>query len=316
MKYSINKLYFGVDIGGTAIKFGAFTEDGNLLRKWEIPTDKAEHGTRILPSVAGEILRFAENTEHVLAVGMGIPGPVQHGGFVRRCVNLGWGNVNPARELAALLGGVPVFAANDANMAAMGEYWKGGGQGARSLVFMTLGTGVGGGIILDGRMDFGAGGLGGEIGHMIVDPTETLPCNCGQYGCLDQIASATGIVRCTKRMLEQAQDDSALRKLDSITAKDVLDAAKAGDPLAAAAFDRCMYYLGKSMAMLTNILDPEVYIIGGGVSKAGDYLTQTVKKHFDAMSTLSEQKADIVLAKLGNDAGIYGAAKLAMDSAR
>ena len=316
MRHSISKLYFGVDIGGTAIKFGAFDERGNLLKKWEIPTDKTENGTRILPSVASEILCFAESAEHVLAVGMGIPGPVQHGGFVRRCVNLGWGNVNPARELAALLGGVPVFAANDANMAAMGEYWKGGGQGARSLVFMTLGTGVGGGIILDGRMDFGAGGLGGEIGHVIVDPTETLACNCGQHGCIDQIASATGIVRSARRMLDTVHDDSVLRKLDSITAKDVLGAAKEGDPIAAAAFDRCMYYLGKSMAMLTNILDPEVYIIGGGVSKAGDYLLDTVRTHYETLSTLSERKARIVLAKLGNDAGIHGAAKLAMDSAR
>lgn len=312
----MDKLYFGVDIGGTAIKFGAFDEHGTLLDKWEIPTDKAENGSRILPSVAGEITRFAQHTEHVLAVGMGIPGPVQHGGFVKRCVNLGWGNVNPARELAALLGGVPVFAANDANMAAMGEYWKGGGQGARSLVFMTLGTGVGGGIILDGRMDFGAGGLGGEIGHVVVDPAETLACNCGQHGCLDQIASATGIVRRAKRMLDDRTEDSALRALDVITAKDVLDAAKAGDAIAAAAFNRCMYYLGKSMAMLTNILDPEVYIIGGGVSKAGDYLLDTVCAHYETLSTLSERKARIVLAKLGNDAGIHGAAKLAMDSAR
>ena len=312
----MDKFYFGVDIGGTAIKFGAFDEQGILLDKWEIPTDKTENGTRILPSVAGEILRYAKDSRNILAVGIGIPGPVQHGGFVKRCVNLGWGNVNPARELAALLGGVPVFAANDANMAAMGEYWKGGGQGARSLVFMTLGTGVGGGIILDGRMDFGAGGLGGEIGHVVVDPAETLACNCGQHGCLDQIASATGIVRRARRMLDDRTEDSALRALDVITAKDVLDAAKAGDAIAAAAFDRCMYYLGKSMAMLTNILDPEVYIIGGGVSKAGDYLLDTVRAHYEKLSTLSERKARIVLAKLGNDAGIHGAAKLAMDSAR
>ena len=198
----------------------------------------------------------------------------------------------------------------------MGEYWQGSGKNAENVVFITLGTGVGGGIILDGRMVYGMGGLGGEIGHVVVNPDETVPCNCGQYGCLDQTASATGIVRQAKRMLESCDTPSALRSLETVTARDVVDAARKGDELAEKAFDHCMYFLGKSLAMLTNIIDPEVYVIGGGVSKAGDYLTQTVKKHFDAMSTLSEQKADIVLAKLGNDAGIYGAAKLAMDSAR
>jgi len=198
----------------------------------------------------------------------------------------------------------------------MGEYWQGSGKDAESIVFITLGTGVGGGIILDGRMVYGMGGLGGEIGHVVVNPDETIPCNCGQYGCLDQTASATGIVRTAKRLLEESTEPSALRSLEIITARDVVDAARKGDALAAKAFDRCMYFLGKSMAMLTNILDPEVYIIGGGVSKAGDYLVETVKKHYDSLSILSERKADIALAKLGNDAGIYGAAKLAIDSAR
>ena len=312
----MDNLYFGVDIGGTATKIGAFDQRGTLLSKWEIKTDTSENGSLILPNVAEEILHYARNLSRVIAIGVGIPGPVQRGGYVKRCVNLGWGDFNPARELAAILRGVPVFAGNDANMAAMGEYWQGSGKNAENVVFITLGTGVGGGIILDGKMVYGMGGLGGEIGHVIVNPDETIPCNCGQYGCLDQTASATGIVRQAKRMLEESSEPSVLRDLESITARDVVDAARKGDELAAKAFDRCMYFLGKSLAMLTNIIDPEVYVIGGGVSKAGDYLTETVKKHFDAMSTLSEQKADIVLAKLGNDAGIYGAAKLAMDSAR
>ncbi len=312
----MENLYFGVDIGGTATKIGAFDQRGHLLSKWEIKTDTSENGSLILPNIAEEILHYARSLSRVIAIGVGIPGPVQRGGYVTRCVNLGWGDFNPARELAAILRGVPVFAGNDANMAAMGEYWQGSGRDAENLVFITLGTGVGGGIILDGHMVFGMGGLGGEIGHVVVNPDETTPCNCGQYGCLDQTASATGIVRCARRMLEESDAPSTLRSLDNITARDVVDAAKHGDELAEKAFDRCMYFLGKSMAMLTNIVDPEVYIIGGGVSKAGDYLVDTVKKHYEAMSTLAQNKAVIALAKLGNDAGIYGAAKLAMDSAR
>ena len=234
----------------------------------------------------------------------------------KRCVNLGWGDFNPARELAAILRGVPVFAGNDANMAAMGEYWQGSGKDADSLIFITLGTGVGGGIILDGKMVFGSGGLGGEIGHVVVNPDETLPCNCGQLGCLDQTASATGIVRSAQRLLDSSDAPSVLRAITPLTARDVVDAARRGDALAEEAFDRCMYFLGKGMAMLTNIVDPDLFIIGGGVSKAGSYLIDTVKKHYDALATLTDHRAGIALARLGNDAGLFGAAKLAMDSVR
>ena len=312
----MDQLYFGVDIGGTATKIGAFDQRGALLSKWEIKTDISEGGSLILPNVAEEVLHYARNLSRVTAIGVGIPGPVQRGGYVARCVNLGWGDFNPARELAAILRGVPVFAGNDANMAAMGEYWQGSGKDADSLVFITLGTGVGGGIIVDGKMLFGSGGLAGEIGHITVNSEETLPCNCGHYGCLDQTASATGIVRSAMRLLESSDAPSALRSLESVTARDVVDAARRGDALAAEAFDRCMYFLGKGMAMLTNIVDPELFIIGGGVSKAGSYLVDTVKKHYDSMATLTDHRAGIELARLGNDAGLFGAAKLAMDSVR
>ena len=312
----MDQLYFGVDIGGTATKIGAFDQRGELLSKWEIKTDLSEGGSLILPNVAEEVLHYARNLSRVTAIGVGIPGPVQRGGYVARCVNLGWGDFNPARELAAILRGVPVFAGNDANMAAMGEYWQGSGKDADSLVFITLGTGVGGGIIVDGKMLFGSGGLAGEIGHITVNSEETLPCNCGHYGCLDQTASATGIVRSAMRLLESSDAPSALRSLESVTARDVVDAARRGDALAAEAFDRCMYFLGKGMAMLTNIVDPELFIIGGGVSKAGSYLVDTVKKHYDSMATLTDHRAGIELARLGNDAGLFGAAKLAMDSVR
>ena len=312
----MDQLYFGVDIGGTATKIGAFDTAGHLLSKWEIKTDISENGSLILPNVAEEILHYARNLSRVIAIGVGIPGPVQRGGYVKRCVNLGWGDFNPARELAAILRGVPVFAGNDANMAAMGEFWMGSGHACDSGVFITLGTGVGGGIIIDGKMVHGAFGLGGEIGHVIVNPEETEPCNCGQYGCLDQTASASGIVRRAKKLLAESDAPSALRSLETITVRDVVDAARHGDALSEAAFDQCMAFLGKSMAMLTNIIDPQMFIIGGGVSKAGDYLIETVRKHYEPLCVLSETKATIALAKLGNDAGIYGAAKLAMDSAR
>ena len=312
----MDQLYFGVDIGGTTTKLGAFDARGQLLSKWEIKTDTSENGSLILPNIAEEILHYARSLARVVAIGVGIPGPVQRGGYVKRCVNLGWGDFNPARELAAILRGVPVFAGNDANIAAMGEYWQGSGKDADSLVFVTLGTGVGGGIILEGKMVHGAFGLGGEIGHVVVNPDEPMACNCGQFGCLDQTASATGIVRAAVRALDACDTPSVLRELDRITARDVVDAARHGDAIAEAAFDRCMFFLGKGMAMLTNILDPEVFIIGGGVSKAGSYLVDTVSKHYNELSVLSEKKAKIMLAKLGNDAGIYGAAKLAMDSAR
>ena len=312
----MDNLYFGIDIGGTATKIGAFDQQGQLLSKWEIKTDTSENGSLILPNIAVEILHYARNLSRVIAIGVGVPGPVQRGGYVKRCVNLGWGDFNPARELASILRGVPVFAGNDANMAAMGEYWKGSGKNADNIVFITLGTGVGGGIILDGKVVFGMSGLGGEIGHVVVNPDETIPCNCGQVGCLDQTASATGIVRSAQHLLQESDQPSILRNLDVITSRDVVDAARRGDELAEKAFDRCMYFLGKSMAMLTNILDPDMYIIGGGVSKAGNYLIDTVRKHYHALSTLSEHKADIKLASLGNDAGIYGSVKLAMDSVR
>ena len=312
----MEQLYFGVDIGGTATKIGAFDQRGTLLSKWEIKTDTSEAGSLILPNVAEEILHYARNLSRVTAIGVGIPGPVQRGGYVKRCVNLGWGDFNPARELAAILRGVPVFAGNDANMAAMGEYWQGSGKDADSLIFITLGTGVGGGIILDGKMVFGSGGLGGEIGHVVVNPDETLPCNCGQLGCLDQTASATGIVRSAQRLLDSSDAPSVLRAITPLTARDVVDAARRGDALAEEAFDRCMYFLGKGMAMLTNIIDPDLFIIGGGVSKAGSYLIDTVKKHYDSLATLTDHRAGIALARLGNDAGLFGAAKLAMDSVR
>lgn len=309
----MDKLYLGVDIGGTTTKLGAFTASGEKLAQWAVSTDVADGGTRILPNAAAEIRRYAGDISRVAGVGVGVPGPVRRGGMVSRCVNLGWERFNPAEELAALLDGqVPVRAGNDANLAALGEYWQGSGQGAGSLVLITLGTGVGGGVIIDGRVVHGAHGLGGEIGHTVISPSEPLRCNCGHHGCLDQMASATGIVRGAQRRLEHSGAPSSLRNLPRLTARAVLDAAKAGDALARQVADECLGCLGRSLSMVSYVLDPDLFILGGGVSQAGDYLLETVKRHYIADATLLEAKADIVLAALGSDAGIYGAAYLAM----
>lgn len=313
----MEKFYFGIDIGGTAMKHGVFTADGTLLEKWEIPTPLGEQGSYILPAVAKEVRHWmAEkgyNMAQLAGVGVGIPGPVRSDGLVERCVNLDWGNVNPAKELSALLDGIPVAAGNDANVAAMGEYWQGGGKGYDSVVFITLGTGVGSGIILDGRMIHGSKGLGGEIGHIIVDPSEKEPCSCGHYGCLNQIASATGIVYRAKRMLQAENTASCMRGLEKLTCKDVFDAAKAGDAVAVKSVRNCLGFLGKSISDVSYTVDPDVFIIGGGVAKAGQYLIDETYEAYSAMAKLADGRAKIVLAQLGNDAGIYGAAKLALD---
>lgn len=315
----MEKIYFGIDIGGTAMKHGVFTADGTLLDKWEIPTPLGEKGSKILPAVAAEIRKWTADhgygMEQVAGAGIGIPGPVRNDGVVERCVNLNWGGINPAKELSDLLDGVPVAAGNDANMAAMGEYWQGSGKGYRNVVFITLGTGVGSGIILDGHMIHGAKGLGGEIGHIIVDPTEPERCGCGHYGCLNQIASATGIVTRARRFLAAEDTASMLRDRENLTCKDVFDAAKAGDDLAVRSVRNCLSFLGKSISDASYTVDPDVFIIGGGVTKAGQYLIDMTYQAYSDMATLADGRAKIVLAELGNDAGIYGAAKLAMDCA-
>lgn len=312
------KKCIGIDLGGTTVKLGLFTEDGNLLEKWEIPTRTEEGGKNILPDIADSVLaKLAEKNiaaDEIVGAGMGVPGAMNPDGFVSVCVNLGWKNLNPAKELEKLLNGIPVRGGNDANVAALGEYWQGGGKDCDSIAAVTLGTGVGCGIILNGELVVGSRGMGGELGHFPVNCQETEKCNCGARGCLELYSSATGIVRLAKRHLAASEEASALRSLETITAKDVLDAAKAGDSLAEAVVDESMDYLARGLALVTYTVDPEVYVIGGGVSKAGEYLLDKIRKHYDGYIQLNEKKAKITLATLGNDAGIYGAAKLVLNS--
>ena len=236
----MKKYGFGVDIGGTTVKLGLFQMDGTLLEKWEIPTDTTNSGAAILDDVAASISgKMQERNieiKDVEGIGLGIPGPVTKG-IVKSCVNLGWGTFNVEDALGEKTG-LPVKAANDANVAALGEYWQGGGKGYKNAVMVTLGTGVGGGIIIDGKILDGAHGGAGEIGHMHVDDEETQACGCGNKGCLEQYASATGIVTMAKRKLKEETRQTVLRDIDEITAKDIFDAAKAGDEVAAELVDK------------------------------------------------------------------------------
>lgn len=306
----------GIDIGGTTVKIGIFTTEGTLLENWEVPTRKEEDGKYILGDIAASIKEkmaaWNMPLSDFLGAGIGLPGPVEPDGHIPFCVNLGWKEGNPQEELSELLG-MPVKSGNDANVAALGEMWQGGGRGYKDLVMVTLGTGVGSGIILGEQIRAGVKGVAGEVGHMHLMEDETERCNCGGCGCLEQAASATGIVRVAARILEAEEKPSVLREIENMTAKDVLDAAKAGDELALAAINKSMRYLGWAMASITMVVDPEAYIIGGGVSKAGTFLTDMIQKYHDEMSPMSTQKAKVVLAELGNDAGIYGAARLLLD---
>lgn len=308
----------GVDIGGTTVKIGLFETDGELLDKWEVPTRKEENGKYILEDVAASIRKKLEEKGLTLAdvvgVGMGIPGPVLPDGNVEVCVNLGWRNVNPGKTLSALLDGITVQSGNDANVAALGEMWQGGGKGYRDIVAITLGTGVGGGIIMNQKIVAGRHGLGGEVGHIHIREDEKEYCNCGGMGCLEQIASATGIAREARRKMAACDMPSQLRKAgDAVTAKDVLDAAKAGDELALGVMEVVGKYLGMALGQLALTVDPDMFVIGGGVSKAGQFLLDLVDRHYQYYTPLSKNKAGIALAKLGNDAGIYGAARLVLN---
>ena len=308
---------FGVDIGGTTVKIAYFDETGKLLSKWEIPTVTADGGKAILPDIADAIkLYLTENkidAGSVIGIGVGVPGPVNGKGVVNRCVNLGWGVFNISEELSRLTG-FPVKAGNDANVAALGEFWKGGGQGCSNMVFATLGTGVGGGIVIEGNLLHGAHGAGGEIGHMVINRDETEVCGCGNRGCVEQYCSATGIVRLAKRRLSKDDTASSLRALEEITCKDIFDAGKAGDALALEVLDQYFAYLGEFAANLCNVVNPEAFVLGGGVSKAGEMLLTGLKPYFDRHVFHAAKNVRFALASLGNDAGAYGAFKLALDA--
>ena len=312
----MEQFIFGIDIGGTSIKCGLFTKDGTLKEKWEIPTDRTDAGANVPADIAKSIeakcKKLGIEKAQVAGVGLGVPGPVQENGYVSHCPNLGWRNLN-VNEVMERFTGVLSVAANDANVAALGEMWKGGGAGVKNLVLVTLGTGVGGGIIVEGKIVAGAFGAGGELGHMVMNPKETVQCGCGGFGHLEQYASATGIVRMAKKRLAETSQASVLRKKEKLSAKDIFDAAKAGDALALSLVEELGEVLARALSHVAAVTDPEVFVIGGGVSRAGEILTKTVERHYNKGIMKALEGKEFRLATLGNDAGIYGCAKLILD---
>ncbi len=311
MKYA-----FGVDVGGTTVKLGFFSREGVLMEKWEIPTRPENGGTAILPDIAASIDdclgRRGIDKGEVLGVGIGVPGPVDDDGNVNRCVNLNWGVFNLHRTLGELTG-LPVKAGNDANVAALGEYFDGGGKGSKSMLMVTLGTGIGGGFIWNGQILNGAHGVGCEIGHLCVDLSpDAEPCTCGKRGCAEQYASARSLGRLARRAL-QAQPDrpSLLREAEECSARTVFAAAARGDELAKELLDRLYDVLGLTIAGGCCMVDPELVVLGGGMSKAGQVLLDGVQPRFEHHMFHACKGTKFALATLGNDAGIYGAFHLA-----
>ena len=286
--------------------------NGTIVDKWEIKTYTENEGAAILPDVAKSIAYKMEEhqmkKEQILGIGVGVPAPVADG-IVNGSANLGWKYKNVKAELEELTG-IKVKVGNDANVAALGEMWKGGGQGAKNMIMVTLGTGVGGGIIINEKILTGSHGAGGELGHACIKPEETIACNCGNKGCLEQYASATGIARLARTALEHSEKDSVLRSKDHVTAKDVFDAYKEQDALAAEIIEEFSEYLGKALAIFACVADPEIIVLGGGVSKAGEVLIQCVEEKYQKYAFSACRAAKFALATLGNDAGVCGAAKM------
>lgn len=307
------KYIFGVDVGGTSIKCGLFTEEGSIAEKWEIPTDTTDRGSHILKDIADSlndaVMRNSIDRADIEGIGIGVPGPVEPDGTVNKCSNLGWGVFNVENELSSLTG-YKVKAGNDANVAALGEMWKGGARGYSNVIMITLGTGVGGGIIVDGKVVAGNNGAAGEIGHITVNPGEKESCSCGRRGCLEQYASATGIVRYASKYLEANPDTETNLCPENLTSKSIFDAAREGDEAAYHIVDETGSVLGSAMATLACVMNPEVFVIGGGVSKAGKILIDSISRGFRKNAFHAVQDTVIVTAELGNDAGIYGGAYL------
>lgn len=310
------KVCFGIDVGGTTVKIGILTVEGRIIDMWEIPTRTEDNGSHILEDVAASVNKAISdngfNRDDIVGVGLGIPGPVTDDGVVLGCVNLGW-SITPAATILNELLGLPVKLGNDANVAALGEQWQGGGKGHDNMVMVTLGTGVGGGIVIDGKILAGVKGAAGEIGHMhVASEEDSMLCGCGLYGCLETLASATGIVNLAKRYIAGSDKETAIRNLETITAKDVFDLAKGGDEGAKEVVDKMVYYLSDALSMIGVIVNPEIFVIGGGVSKAGQYLVDLIEKEFKSKCFHALKNTEFALATLGNSAGIVGAAKLVL----
>lgn len=310
------KMCFGIDIGGTSVKIGLFTLQGDLLDKWEIVTRKENNGENVLGDIVASLNEKIEEKKldknEITGIGIGVPGPIKADGTVLKCANLGWDIFNVADEVTRLTG-LKTKVGNDANVAALGEMWKGGGIGHKNMIMVTLGTGVGGGVILNGEILPGSNGAAGEIGHLTVNYNEENVCGCGKKGCLEQYASATGIVREAKKILESSDRPSKLRKIEKLSAKSIFNASKEGDEIAKEAVELLAKSLGIALSHVAGVVDPEVFVIGGGVSRAGQVLVDLIKEYYEQYVLFALKNKEFKLAQLGNDAGMYGSAKMIID---
>ncbi|CNF64681.1 ROK family glucokinase [Streptococcus agalactiae] len=321
----MSKKLLGIDLGGTTIKFGILTLEGEVQEKWAIETNTLENGRHIISDIVESLKHrlslYGLTKDDFLGIGMGSPGAVDRTSkTVTGAFNLNWADTQEVGSVIEKEVGIPFFIDNDANVAALGERWVGAGANNPDVVFVTLGTGVGGGVIADGNLIHGVAGAGGEIGHMIVDPENGFTCTCGNKGCLETVASATGVVRVARQLAEQYEGSSAIKAAidngDTVTSKDIFIAAEDGDKFANSVVERVSRYLGLAAANISNILNPDSVVIGGGVSAAGEFLRSRVEKYFVTFAFPQVKKSTkIKIAELGNDAGIIGAASLANQQA-
>ncbi|HEO2025077.1 TPA: ROK family glucokinase [Streptococcus agalactiae] len=321
----MSKKLLGIDLGGTTIKFGILTLEGEVQEKWTIETNTLENGRHIVSDIVESLKHrlslYGLTKDDFLGIGMGSPGAVDRTSkTVTGAFNLNWADTQEVGSVIEKEVGIPFFIDNDANVAALGERWVGAGANNPDVVFVTLGTGVGGGVIADGNLIHGVAGAGGEIGHMIVDPENGFTCTCGNKGCLETVASATGVVRVARQLAEQYEGSSAIKAAidngDTVTSKDIFIAAEDGDKFANSVVERVSRYLGLAAANISNILNPDSVVIGGGVSAAGEFLRSRVEKYFVTFAFPQVKKSTkIKIAELGNDAGIIGAASLANQQA-
>ncbi len=311
-------LYIGIDLGGTGIKAGVVNDKGEILSKASCPTLPERGYEAVIRDMANLAIQVARDSGHEIgdmeAIGVGLPGIMDpRTGRIPFCTNLGWHDVPLVEEMAKYVD-VPVFVDNDATVAGLAESVAGVSAGCENSVFVTLGTGVGGGVVLGGKVFSGSHGVATEIGHMIT-VVDGEPCTCGNKGCFERYASATALIREGRRMCE-AKPDAALAKavggdLSAINAKHVIDLAKAGDPDCAAIFDRYVEHLAIGLVNIINLYDPEVIVLGGGVSHAGQFLLDAVRAKLPSLVFYKGMPyARVELAKLTNDAGIIGAAML------
>lgn len=313
----MSQYIYGVDLGGTTVKMGLFDAEGEMLEKWEIVTRKEDSGALILPDIATAVKEKNEekkiSLEEVKGIGIGVPGPVTADGRVLKCANLGWGIFSVADKLSELTGVKNIKVGNDANVAALGEQWRGGGRGFNSIVMVTLGTGVGGGVIIDGKILTGSNGAAGEIGHLTVNPKETRTCGCGKKGCLEQYSSATGIMRAAVQKLSDSSEQSSMRQYENVTGKEIFKEYEAGDAMAKEVVEEFASYLGMGLSHVAAVADPDAFVIGGGVSKNGPVVIDVIKEQYEKNVMFALKNKEFRLAELGNDAGMYGAVRMVLE---